>query len=77
MSTQIKPKRSSGDAEENILRFLQACTTLGVKKVVDELGWEREIMLNRSKTMKQNQIREYTSITSPYLQVETMVHVIF
>ena len=30
---QIKPKRSSGDAEENILRFLQACTTLGVKKV--------------------------------------------
>ena len=32
-SLQIKPKRSSGDAEENILRFLQACTTLGIKKV--------------------------------------------
>ena len=30
---QIKQKRCSGDAEENILRFLQACTTLGVKKV--------------------------------------------
>ena len=30
---QIKPKRSSGDAEENILRFLKACTALGVKEV--------------------------------------------
>ena len=30
---QIKPRRCSGDAEENILRFLQACTTLGIKKV--------------------------------------------
>ena len=32
-SLQIKQRRSSGDAEENILRFLQACTTLGIKKV--------------------------------------------
>ena len=33
LCVQIKQKRSSGDAEENILRFLQACTTLGIKKV--------------------------------------------
>ena len=32
-SSQIKQMRLSGDAEENILRFLQACTTLGIKKV--------------------------------------------
>ncbi|XP_064394125.1 rho guanine nucleotide exchange factor 7-like isoform X2 [Halichondria panicea] len=29
----IKVKRSSGNAEENVLRFLQACTTLGVKRI--------------------------------------------
>lgn len=34
MYMQIKQRRSSGDAEENILRFLQACTTLGIKKVL-------------------------------------------